>query len=817
MQVTFFGACESLTPTPFVLVWKPLSPKNMERASVVSFYIGLGFVCTRESHSRFYFFDATEVATFRTHDRAYRPLERTPLALLFTSNKKLELIGYSAISYYSRLRESRQGYIFFKDVMNVDFHMDERSSQLIMVAENEKMLPAIAVFGQYLAHMKTWVLHNNYFNECVSEMRIYWVLPIPSTWGEAAKQMMKDAAIMVDLKNEQYEFGIIPESSAVVLYVLEEALSQPCTGPFSKWSQLTQLVVMCDRSSVDVIVQNITRGMDDIILMKVLCDRRLNCGTDEYSDEILKFFQKICDLSSENVTTIKQKYWSKMFEGMWDDQWSKRDDQPVFILIPLGMRRYIREVTGKSMKDLIDQYNGHEVEWVDEEDALVIQKSILHSICTPVINRISKQIEGILELPECNSVTHAACICDAFIYNHSHFYEKLILHRPYVDVRNIQDPISTVIAKGAAVYGTLHDKIKIIDTPEYTLKQENLRLKQEIVEMNHQLGYLMKANELLEQQNQQLDQQSRELTQQNQELDQQSRELRQQNQELDQQSRELRQQNQELDQQLTQSKQEYESSWVVQANEIILSTDELGRGAYGLVKKATFRGCKVAVKCLHSIVLSDYNQHIFNREMNMAARCRHPNLVQFIGATRERNPKIVTELMHTSLYQLLHDKQLKSDQIIPILYGVACGLNYLHRSTPAIIHRDVSSPNILLNPLPSDQWLAKVSDFGSSNFVHASHSRQPGNQCYAAPEALDPSKGLQTVALDVFSYGVLTHELCTREQPDGTLTASTLKTAVWKPPEKHLATLIAGCIAIEIDKRKNMDFVMVELNRVSVL
>ena len=37
----------------------------------------------------------------------------------------------------------------------------------------------------------------------------------------------------------------------------------------------------------------------------------------------------------------------------------------------------------------------------------------------------------------------------------------------------------------------------------------------------------------------------------------------------------------------------------------------------------------------------------------MAARCRHPNLIQFIGATDKGVPLIVTELMHTSLRKIL--------------------------------------------------------------------------------------------------------------------------------------------------------------------
>ena len=109
--------------------------------------------------------------------------------------------------------------------------------------------------------------------------------------------------------------------------------------------------------------------------------------------------------------------------------------------------------------------------------------------------------------------------------------------------------------------------------------------------------------------------------------------------------------------------------------------------------------------------------------MTMAARCRHPNLLQFIGATNEGVPLIVTEIMQTSLRKKLERGEVSSEQIISISIGVACGLNYLHKTMPSpILHRDVSSANVLLNPLPSNLWLAKLSDFGSFNFMRESQT-----------------------------------------------------------------------------------------------
>ena len=92
--------------------------------------------------------------------------------------------------------------------------------------------------------------------------------------------------------------------------------------------------------------------------------------------------------------------------------------------------------------------------------------------------------------------------------------------------------------------------------------------------------------------------------------------------------------------------------------------------------------------------------------------------------------------------------QLHSSQITPILVSIACGLNYLHKTTPnPILHRDISSANVLLNPLPDNQWHAKLSDFGSANFMRESHTVGAGNPSYAAPEAFRP-EGPHTPAME---------------------------------------------------------------------
>ena len=124
------------------------------------------------------------------------------------------------------------------------------------------------------------------------------------------------------------------------------------------------------------------------------------------------------------------------------------------------------------------------------------------------------------------------------------------------------------------------------------------------------------------------------------------------------------------------------------------------------------------------------------REMNIASRCRHPCLLQFIGATNDDGiPLFVTELMDTSLRDLLDKKPLPKADVVNIALDVGRALNYLHLNRPPIIHRDISSANVLLWRR-DNQWRAKVSDYGTANFMRQCKTVNPGSVIYSAPEAL---------------------------------------------------------------------------------
>ena len=197
-----------------------------------------------------------------------------------------------------------------------------------------------------------------------------------------------------------------------------------------------------------------------------------------------------------------------------------------------------------------------------------------------------------------------------------------------------------------------------------------------------------------------------------------------------------------------------------------MTQEILGTGGWGEVKVGIFRGTKVAVKCLYQVILFEYNLSLFSREMNIASRIRHPNLLQFIGATTVGNPMILTELMPTSLRKELEKTHLTRPQILNIGHDVEAALNYLHLWKPhPILHRDVSSANVLLERSGSGQWKGKLSDYGSVNLLQDVRTAAPGSPAYAAPEAQSPN--LHSPKMDVYSFGILLTEMVTRRLPSG--------------------------------------------------
>ncbi|KAI3975407.1 hypothetical protein MKX01_004494 [Papaver californicum] len=206
---------------------------------------------------------------------------------------------------------------------------------------------------------------------------------------------------------------------------------------------------------------------------------------------------------------------------------------------------------------------------------------------------------------------------------------------------------------------------------------------------------------------------------------------------------------------------EWEIPW-----EDIQTGERIGLGSYGEVYHADWNGTEVAVKKFLDQDLCGDALEQFRCEVRIMLRLRHPNVVLFMGAvTRPPNLSILTEFLpRGSLYRLLHRPNIHLDEKrrLRMALDVAKGMNYLHTSHPTIVHRDLKSPNLLVDK----NWVVKVADFGLSRLKHhtyLSSKSTAGTPEWMAPEVLrnEPSNE----KCDVYSFGVILWELTTLRMP----------------------------------------------------
>ena len=207
----------------------------------------------------------------------------------------------------------------------------------------------------------------------------------------------------------------------------------------------------------------------------------------------------------------------------------------------------------------------------------------------------------------------------------------------------------------------------------------------------------------------------------------------------------------------------------------------IGAGSYGAVCKAKCDQLPCAAKILHTVLFklrdpgSSRVLQKFEQECQFLRNIRHPNIVQYLGYCRDPEsglPILLMELMDDSLTGFL-ERQSPSALLpyhvqVNLCHDIALGIAYLHSN--AIIHRDLSSNNILLI---GEASRAKITDFGMSKLIESSQpssqlTQCPGTGVYMPPEALR-NPPTYSAKLDVFSFGVLTLQIITCKFPDPTL------------------------------------------------
>ncbi|KAJ0038474.1 hypothetical protein Pint_23581 [Pistacia integerrima] len=213
--------------------------------------------------------------------------------------------------------------------------------------------------------------------------------------------------------------------------------------------------------------------------------------------------------------------------------------------------------------------------------------------------------------------------------------------------------------------------------------------------------------------------------------------------------------------------------WEIEPSELDFSNSAIiGKGSFGEILKACWRGTPVAIKRIlpslsdDRLVIQD-----FRHEVNLLVKLRHPNIVQFLGAVTEKKPlMLITEFLRGGdLHKYLKEKgALSPSTAVNFAMDIARGMAYLHNEPNVIIHRDLKPRNVLLVNSSADHL--KVGDFGLSKLIKVQNSHdvykmtgETGSYRYMAPEVFKHRKYDKKV--DVFSFGMILYEMLEGEPP----------------------------------------------------
>jgi tetratricopeptide (TPR) repeat protein len=247
---------------------------------------------------------------------------------------------------------------------------------------------------------------------------------------------------------------------------------------------------------------------------------------------------------------------------------------------------------------------------------------------------------------------------------------------------------------------------------------------------------------------------------------------------------------------------------------------ELGGGGMSrvFVAEETALRRKVVVKVLPPELTAGVNVERFNREILLAAKLQHPNIVQVLTAGETQGlpyytmPLVEGESLRA---RLIRANALSITEAVSVLKDVARALAYAHER--GIVHRDIKPDNVLITG-----GAATVTDFGIAKAISASRTQGStetltqigtsiGTPTYMSPEqaAGDPDTDHRT---DIYSFGCMAYELLAGQPPFVERTPRKLLAAhMGEKPRSvtelrpdtpsSLAELVMRCLAKEADDR----------------
>lgn len=151
----------------------------------------------------------------------------------------------------------------------------------------------------------------------------------------------------------------------------------------------------------------------------------------------------------------------------------------------------------------------------------------------------------------------------------------------------------------------------------------------------------------------------------------------------------------------------------------------------------------------------------FDREARLLSSLDHPAIAKVLDHFVERGHYLLLEYVHgQDLRQYIKEKgNVAEPVVLDFAVQILEILNYLHSREPAIIHRDLTPENLIVN----ENGRIVLIDFGAANeFLHTATGTLVGKHAYMAPEQL---KGRASAQSDLYSLGGTLYFLLTGKDP----------------------------------------------------
>jgi hypothetical protein len=241
--------------------------------------------------------------------------------------------------------------------------------------------------------------------------------------------------------------------------------------------------------------------------------------------------------------------------------------------------------------------------------------------------------------------------------------------------------------------------------------------------------------------------------------------------------------------------------------------DRIGRGGMGAVYLADHPALdrQVAVKVLISDPDAPEAERLY-REGKALARLEHPHIVAIHDVRTDQldRPCLILEyLPGGDLSARICESGLEVPEALNLFRQIVSAVAHAHQH--GILHRDLKPANILFDKGEK----VKVGDFGLASFTHDApetvltlSGTTAGTEAYMSPEQKEGKEcGPQS---DVFSLGVLLHELLTGRRPHGVFDAlpspkmdRVVRRCLRSNPEDRYADATELSQALESTKRKS--------------